>query len=149
MKKNDPLILLFVLGNDMFLRCVLELHIMLHMTSTLNLPLGKIICLEPNFTFPLLLDPPGKGWYNGVSLPASNHCVPPGVSSNFTSLFHYTDIDGCDHSTPNHSTPSNNIMVQDNFCRGSISCHLFFILRLRNLLLDNHELCLFSIFLFK
>ena len=75
MKKNDPLLLLFVLGNDMFLRCVLELHIMLHMTSTLNLPLGKIICLEPNFTFPLLLDPPGKGLSGELSLSASNYYI--------------------------------------------------------------------------
>ena len=122
---------------------------MLHMASTLNLPLGKIICLEPNFTFPLILDPPGKEWYNGVSLPASTHCVPPGVSSNFTSLFHYTDIDGCDHSTPNHSTPSNNIMVKTTFVVVVSLAIYFLILRLRNLLLDNHELCLFSIFLFK
>ena len=61
MNKEDPLTLLFVLGNDISLRSVLGLPILLSMGTTLNLPLGKLICSELNLTFLLLLYPPVKG----------------------------------------------------------------------------------------
>ena len=126
MNKKDPLILTFELGNDISLRYVLGLPTILSMGTTLNLPLGKFICSELNFTFPLLLDPLGKGLPDGVSLSTSNHCVPPGITSNLTSLVHYTAMDDFAHSNPNYTTPSNNIMVQDRFCHGSVSRNLSF-----------------------
>ena len=123
MNKKDHLILSFALGNDM---CVLGIPTLLCMGATLNLSLGKLICSELNFTFLLLLDPPGKGLHDGVSLLASNHCVPPSISSNITSLVYYTAMDGFVHSIPNHATPSNDIMVHDSFCHGSVSRYLSF-----------------------
>ena len=58
--KQDSLILSFALGKDVALRSVLGLPFLLAMDATLNLPLGKLVCFELNFTFPLHLDPPGK-----------------------------------------------------------------------------------------
>ena len=126
MNKKDPLILTVELGNDFSLRCVLRLPPMLSMGTTINLPLSELICSELNFTFLLLLDPPGKGLPDGVSLSASNQCVPPGVTSNLTLPVHYTAMDDFAHSNPNHATPSDKIMVQDRFCHGSVPCNLVF-----------------------
>ena len=126
MNNKVPLILLFALGNDISLRSVLGLPALLYIGTTLNLPLGKIICSKLNFTFPLSLDPPGKGLPDSVSLLALEFCVPHGVPSNLTSLVNYTAMDGLARPTPNHATPSDNIMVQDSFCHGSVSRNYFF-----------------------
>lgn len=94
---------------------------LLSMGTTLNLPLGRLLFSELNFTFPLLLDLSGKGLPDGVSLPALNNYVLPG---NLTSLVQYTVMDNFAHSALNHATSSNNIMAQDRFCHGSVSRNL-------------------------
>ena len=47
--KKDPLILSFVLGDDISLRSILGLPTFLSMGVTLNLPLGKLVRSELNF----------------------------------------------------------------------------------------------------
>ena len=126
MIKKDPLILSFKLDNDISLRSVLRLPILLSMGATLNLLIGKIICSELNFLFPLLLDPTGKGLSDGICTLDSNLCVPLGVLSNLTSLVHYIAMDGFANSNPNQVTSSNNIMLQDSFYHGSVSRNLSF-----------------------
>ena len=88
--KQDPLILSYALGKDGALRSVLALPSLLVMSATLNLPLGKLVCSEFNFTFPLLLDPPGKGLPDGVSFPDSKLSIPRGIPSNQNALIQYT-----------------------------------------------------------
>ena len=126
MNKKDILVLSFALGNNISLRCVMGLHTLLSMDATLNLPLGKLVYSEFNLSYPLLLDPAGKGLPDGVSLPASNLCVPPGVPSNLTPLVHHTTIDGFSHLIPNHATPSKHIIVHSRICHGSVSRNLSF-----------------------
>ena len=126
MNKKDTLILSFALGNDISLRCVMGLHTLLYMDATLNLPLGKLVYSEFNLSYPLLLEPVGKGLPDGVSLPASNLCVLPGVPSNLTPLVHYTTMDEFSHLTPNHATHSDNIIVHSRFCHGSVSRNFSF-----------------------
>ena len=129
---KDLLILSFALDNDIPLRSVLGLLTLLFMCDTLNLTLNKLICSELNFTFPLLLYPPGKGLPDGVSLPASDLCVPPSVPFNLTSLVIYTAMDGFTHPTPNHANHSDNIFVQDSFCHDSTFRDLSFALSSKN-----------------
>ena len=81
---KDPLILSFVLGNDMSLRSVLGRSTLLSMGTTIDLSRGTLSCSELNFNFPLILDPPGKGFPDGVSLDISTNFVPPGVRSNLS-----------------------------------------------------------------
>ena len=59
-KKQHSLILSFALGKDVTLCSVLGLPSLLAIGATLNPPLGKLVCSELNFSFPLLLDPLGK-----------------------------------------------------------------------------------------
>ena len=63
---------------------------------------------------------------DGVSLPASNRCVPPGVSSNLKSLGHNTTIDCFAHSIPNHATLYDDIVVQEKLFHSSVSRNLSF-----------------------
>ena len=127
MNNKDPLIISFALCNDIPLRFMLELSTLLSMGATLNLLFGKLVCSELNFTFHLSLDLPGKGLPDGVSLPASDICVPPGVPSNLTSLVNFTAMDGFAYPTLNYATSSDNIMVQDSFYHGSVSRNLSFV----------------------
>ena len=99
MNNKDPLLLSFALRNDIPLHFVLWLPALLSMDATLNLPLGKLLCSKLNFTFPLLLYLLGKGLPDGLSLPASDLCVPPGIPFYLTSLVHYIAMDGFSHST--------------------------------------------------
>ena len=55
---KNLLILLFALGDDVALRSVLGLPTPLSIGTTINLPLGKLICSKLNVTSLLLLDPP-------------------------------------------------------------------------------------------
>lgn len=126
MNNKDPLLLSFALRNDIPLHFVLWLPALLSMDATLNLPLGKLVYSEFNLSYPLLLDPAGKGLPDGVSLPASNLCVLPGVPSNLTPLVHYTTMDGFSHLTPNHATHSDNIIVHSRFCHGNVSRNFSF-----------------------
>ena len=84
MNNKDPLILSFALGPDMALRSVLGLPTLLSMGATIDLSRDTLSCSELNSNFPLILDPPGKGLPDGVSLITSPHIVPPGVRTNLT-----------------------------------------------------------------
>ena len=46
--KRDPLFISIVLGNDVSLRCVLELPTLLVMYECINLVIGELICSEIN-----------------------------------------------------------------------------------------------------
>ena len=114
MNNKDPLIISFALRNDIPLRFMLGLSTLLSMGATL-------------ITFHLLLDLPGKGLPDGVSLPASDIYVPLSVPSNLASLVNFTAMDGFAYPTLNHATPSDNIMVHDSVYHGSVSRNLSFV----------------------
>ena len=106
---------MFTLGKDVVLRSVLGLSSLLEMGATLNLPLGKLVCSGFNFTFLLLLDPPGMGLPDGVYVLNSKISTPRGIPSNLNSLIQYTTMDGETASSPNKETPSDCIVVHDSF----------------------------------
>ena len=117
---KDPLILSFALGSDMALRSVLGLPTLLSMSATIDLSRGTLSCSKLNSNFPLILDSPGKGLSDGVSLTTSQLFVPPGVRTNKTAQLQYTAMDGV-RLTLVHSTPSDNIVVTDQFFDGNVS----------------------------
>ena len=119
--KKDPLILSFALGKDVVLRSILDLPSLLAIGATLNLPLGKRVCSELNFTFPLLLDPLRKRLPDGVSFSDSKLSIPRGIPSNLNALIQYTAMDGDTVSTTSKATPSDDIVVYDNFFQGTVS----------------------------
>ena len=112
--KKDPLILSFALGHDASLRNVLGLSTLLSLGATIDLSRGTLSCSELNFNFPLFLDPPGKGLPDGVSLDISTNFVPPGLRSNLSAQLQYAAMDGA-RPAAGYSTPSDNIVVTDNF----------------------------------
>ena len=118
--KRDPLFVYFALGNDVSLQCVLGLPTLLALSGLINLVKGEFLCSEIGRTFPLTLDPPGKGLPEGIVFDNSTPIIPQGVSTNVKpnpSLLHYTSAEGhaVHHSEP---TYSDNIIVHDNFSRG-------------------------------
>jgi len=119
--KQDPLILLFVLGKYVSLRSVLVFPSLLAMGATLNLPLGKLICLELNFTFPLFLDPPGMDFPDGVSFPDSKVSISRGIPSKLNALIRYTAMDGDTASITSKTTPSDDVVVHNSFFQGTVS----------------------------
>ena len=76
-----------------------------------------------NLTFPLLLDSPGTGFPDGVSLDDATHFVPSVVPSTLSSRIQYTAMDNVPYSVCD-STPSNNIVVHDELFQGSVSTTL-------------------------
>ena len=118
--KRDPLFIYFALGNDVSLRCVLGLSTLLALGGLINLVKGEFICSEIGRTFPLTLDPLGKGLPEGIVFDNDTLIIPQGVSINVKrnpSLFHYTSAEG---RAVHHSAPiySDNIIVHDIFFRG-------------------------------
>ena len=90
------------------------------MGTTIYLSRGTLSCSELNSNFPLILDSPGKGLPGGVSLITSPHIVPPGVRTNLTAQLQYTAMDGVRPAITN-STPSDNIVVTNQFFDGNVS----------------------------
>ena len=117
---KDPLILSFVLGTDMPLRSVLGLSTLLSMSTTIDLSRDTLSCSKLNFSFPLILDPPGKCLTDGVSFNNSPNFIQPGVRTNLLAQLQYTSMDGVRPATSN-STPSDNIEVTDIFFDGNVS----------------------------
>ena len=109
----------------MDLRSVLGLPTLLSMGATIDLPRGTLSCSELNSNFPLILDPPGKGLPDGVSLTTSQLLVPPGARTNRTAQLQYTVMDGVRLALA-HSTPSDNIVVTDHFFDGNVSRILYY-----------------------
>ena len=64
--KRDPLFIYFAFGNDISLRCVLGLPILLALGRQINIVKEELICSEINRIFPLNLDPLGKGLHDGI-----------------------------------------------------------------------------------
>ena len=126
--KRDPLFISFALGNDVSLRCVLGLPTLLAIGGSINLVKGEIVCSEINRTFPLSLEPPGKGLPNGVVFDNSTPTIPEGVPTNIKpnpSLLHLTSAEG--YTESNQSTNfSDNILVQDSFYKGKVSRELVY-----------------------
>ena len=117
--KQDSLILSFALGKDVALRSILGLPFLLAMGATLNLPLGKLVCFELNFTFPLILDTPGKDFPERV-FSDSKRLIPYRIPSNLNALIQYTTMDGDPASTTSKATPSDDIVVHDSFFQGTV-----------------------------
>ena len=115
----DPLVLSLASENDISLLSVLGLPTLLSMGTTIDLSRGTLSCSELNFNFPLFLDPPGKGLPDGVSLNISTNFVPPGVRSNLLAQLQYAAMDGA-RPAVGYSTPSDNIVVTDNFFEGNV-----------------------------
>ena len=127
--KRDPSFIYFALGNDVSLRCVLGLPTLLALGGLINLVKGEFICSEIDRTFPLTLDPPGKGLPEGIVFDNNTPTIPQGVSTNVKPnpfLLHYTSAEG---NTIHHNAPtySDNIIVHDNFFEGNVSRDLEYI----------------------
>ena len=120
MNNKDPLILSFALGTDMALRSVLDLPTLLSIGATIDLSRGTLSCSELNSNYPLILDPPGKDLPDDVSLTTLQLLVPPGVRTNTTAQLQYTAMDNVRPDLA-HSTPSDNIVVTDQFFDGNVS----------------------------
>ena len=87
----------------------------------IDLQRGDLSCSELNFSFDLVLDPPGKGVPVGISLDDTTLIfLPLGVTSNISSRIQYTAMDAV-LSSVFDSTPSNNLVVHDEFFQGSVS----------------------------
>ena len=84
---KDPLILSFILGDDISLHSVMDLPTLWSICSTLNLTRVTLVCWELKFTFHLMLDQLGKGLPNGVSFHESHHMCHIIVLLIYNSLF--------------------------------------------------------------
>ena len=114
-----PLFVSFALGNAVSLRRVIGLPTLLALGSLIDLVKGTFFCSEINRTFPLTLDPPGKGLPDEVVFDNSTPTIPVGVSTNIypnVSLLHYTFAEGRAllSSATNYSE---HIIVHDKFFR--------------------------------
>ena len=121
---NPYLFIYFVLGNDVSLRCVLGLPTLLALGGLINLVKGEFICSEIRQTFPLTLDPSGKGLPEGIVFDNITPIIPQGVCTNVKpnpSLLHYTSAEG---HTVSAQTYSDNIIVHDKFSDGNVSREL-------------------------
>ena len=125
---QNPLFISFALGNDVSLRCVLDLPTLLAIGGSINLVKGEFFCSEINRTFPLSLEPPGKWLPNGVVFDNSTPTVPEGVPTNIKpkpSLLHLTSAEA--HTESNQSTILfENIRVKDSFYKGKVSRELVY-----------------------
>lgn len=129
---KDPLILSFVLSNGIFLRSILGLLTLLAINATTDLQLGILACSEPQYTFVLQLDPPEKGLSYGGYLDESKPFIPPNLYSNIfsaISTLRFITMDGFD-SLVCQATPSDDIVVHNQFFQGSISRTLTYFLSL-------------------
>ena len=116
-KCRGPFILSFVLGHDVSLRCVLGLPTLLFIRTAINLLSGELAYTELDRTFPLTLDPPGKGLPDDAALNRCSSSIPPDVPINTistTSLLQCTSSDGSLNPSWK-DTPLDNIVVKDHF----------------------------------
>ena len=116
-KCRGPFILSFVLGHDVSLRCVLGLPTLLFIRTAINLLSGELAYTELDRTFPLTLDPPGKGLPDDAALNRCSSSIPPDVPINTistTSLLQCTSSDGSLNPSW-RDTPLDNIVVKDHF----------------------------------
>ena len=114
------------LENDVSLRSVLGLPILLKMGTDINLIKTLLLCIELNLIFSLELQPPGKGLSEGASL---NHHLPT-ISSTFltnltytNAMLHYTSAEGIPQPVCS-STSSNNILITDYFFNDTVTREL-------------------------
>ena len=104
-------ILSFALGNDVSIRCVLGLPILLAICASIGLAFGLLSCTELNRELPLDLQRPGKKLPEGATLNHYTNTISHSVSTNF---MQHTSADG-DYHTSCHSTPSDYIHGTDHF----------------------------------
>ena len=87
----------------------------------IDLQRGDLSCSELNFSFDFVLDPPGKGVPDGISLDDTTLIfLPLGVTSNLFYLIQYTAMNAVLSSVCD-STPSDNLAAHDESFRGSVS----------------------------
>ena len=126
---KGPFVISFALDNDVSLRCVLGLPTLLAMGTSTDLVKGLLLCIELNRSFPLDLQPPGKGLPEGASLNHYSHTVFSNVSTNITntnSMLYYTSTKG----TPRPlclRTNSDNIHVTDQFFHDTVTRELSYV----------------------
>ena len=81
----EPFILSFTLEHNINLRCVLGLPTLLSIEAAITLLSGELFCTGFNQTFPLILDPLGKGLPDGTSLNTYLPFNPPDALTDITS----------------------------------------------------------------
>ena len=108
---KGPFILSFALGDDVSLRCVLDLPTLLAMCASIGLSSGLLSCTELNRELPLDLQRSGKKLPEGATLNHYTNTISHSVSTNF---MQHTSADG-DYHTSFHSTPSDYIHDTDHF----------------------------------
>ena len=120
---QDPLFVSFALCNDVSLRYVIELLTLLALGGLIDSVKGAFVCSEINCTFPLTLDPPGKGLPDRVVFDNSTLTILVGVLTNVRpvlSFIHYTPAES--RALPSPPTNySEHIIVYDKFFRGNVS----------------------------
>ena len=127
---KGPFVLSLALGSDVSLRSVLGLLTLLAMGAGINLVKGLLSSLELNRSFPLELQPPGKGLPEGASLNHYSPTLPTTVPTNLTHtnlLLHHTLAGGI----PQHEslrTPLDNILVTDHFFNDTVTRELSYVL---------------------
>lgn len=95
-KNRDHMFISFSLGDDVSLRCVIGLPILLSLGGLINLIKGTFSCSELNCPFHLNLDPMGSGLTAEVEFDNTIPTIPVGVSTNFhpnPSFLHYTSTE--------------------------------------------------------
>ena len=128
---QDPLFVSFALGNDVSLRYVIELPTLLTLGGLIDSVKGAFVCSEINCTFPLTLDPPGKGLPDRVVFDNSTLTIHVGVLTNVRpvlSFIHYTSAES--RALPSPPTNySEHIIVYDKFFRGNVSRDIEYVPR--------------------
>ena len=123
---RNPLFIFFALSNNVSLRCVIWLPTQLSQSGLIDLVKGTFFYSELNRTFPLILDPPGRGLPDGVVFDNTILTILVEVFTNIRpdpSLLHYTFSEGRALSNFFISY-SDQIIVHDKCPRGNISCDL-------------------------
>ena len=97
----------------------------------IDLVKGTFVCSETNRSYPLTLDPSGKGLPDGVVFDNSTPTIPAGVSANVhpsPSLLHYTSAE--DRALSSSATNySEHIIVHDKLFRGNVSRDIEYVPR--------------------
>ena len=126
---KEYFVLSFALGNDVSLRSVLGLPTLLGIGADVNFVKALLSCIEVNRSFPLELQPPGKGLPECASFNHYSPTIPSIAPTNLThtnSLLYYTSVGGISQPVC-LNTPSDNILVTDHFLHDTVIRELLYV----------------------